>query len=131
VIKMAQGHGVRRQASGTGAEAAPEILETEDGRRIGTPPRSMASRVGGGLAGAVAGRAASRVLRPVAFKVARRLGLPASIVARGVDMAAPVVGSMVMTRLAKARERHKAGRAAAVPGASSAPSDEPPGPVHL
>jgi hypothetical protein len=128
VIKV---RGVRRQASGTGAETAPEILENEDGKRLGAPPRSMASRVGGGVAGAVAGRAASRVIRPVALRVARRLGLPVGVVARGVDMAAPVVGGMLMTRLARARERHRAGRKAAVPGASSAPSDEPPGPVAL
>jgi hypothetical protein len=118
--------GQRRRASGTGAEAAPEILETPDGRRLGTPPRSVASRLAGGVGGAVAGGAVSRALRPVARRVARRFGLPAGVVVRGVDIVAPLAFSLVMNRLARRRARAKAGTAT-----THTFPDEPPGPVPL
>ena len=118
--------GQRRRASGTGAETAPEILETPDGRRLGTPPRSVASQAGGGLAGAVAGGVAGRALRPVARRAARRYGLPADALVRGIDIAVPIVLSVAMSRLARRRARARAGMIA-----TGGFSDEPPGPVPL
>ncbi|MBG6087429.1 hypothetical protein [Actinomadura viridis] len=113
--------GPERKASGTGAETAPEILVGPSGERLGTPPRSLGTRVAGAAAGAVAGGAAGRALRPVARRAAGRFGLPAGVVVRGVEILAPIVVSSALARLARRRARGKAGSGASVPPAASAP----------
>ncbi|GAA2419749.1 hypothetical protein GCM10010191_33600 [Actinomadura vinacea] len=118
------GRHARRQASGTGAETAPEILESPDGTRLGTPPRSLGARVGGAVAGGVAGGAAGRALRPVARKAARRYGLPEGALVRATEIVAPILVSMAVARLVKSRAR---ARLAAV---GTGP-DEPPGPIRI
>ncbi|MFC5752540.1 hypothetical protein [Actinomadura rugatobispora] len=120
----------RRQASGTGAETAPEILEGPDGTRLGTPPPSLGRRVGGGIAGAVAGGAAGRVLRPVARKIAQRYGLPPGAVVRVTEIAAPMLLSAAMERLARHRARARTGTTAE-DAKAELPPDEPPGPIKL
>jgi hypothetical protein len=99
--------GQNRQASGTGAETAPEIADAPEGRRAVLMPASPAARVGGGLVGAVAGEAATRALRPVVHRAARRHGLPADLVVRGLDIAVPLALAVLLTRLADHRARIK------------------------
>ncbi|MGK5554857.1 hypothetical protein ACSNOI_24895 [Actinomadura kijaniata] len=86
--------------------------DDEAGRR----PRAAA--LGGGLAGAAAGRMASRMLRGPAGRIARRTGLPAATVTRIIEVAAPVALSAVAARWAGRGNR---GRAA----------PEPPGPIPV
>ncbi len=86
--------------------------DNETGRR----PR--AATLGGGLAGAAAGRMASRALRGPAGRIARRTGLPATAVMRIIEVAAPVVVSAAAARWARRRNRAQA-------------TPEPPGPIPI
>ncbi|MFC9972482.1 hypothetical protein ACFVH6_16515 [Spirillospora sp. NPDC127200] len=89
-------------------------MPVQDGGREQAP---MSARIGGGVAGAVAGRVASKALRPAARKMARRYGVPAEPMLRMVEVAAPVVMSMVMAGMSKRKARKQGAH------------DEAPGPV--
>ncbi|MFI0353630.1 hypothetical protein [Actinomadura sp. 9N407] len=99
--------GQDRQASGTGAETAPEIVDVPDGRRAVLMPASPAARVGGGLVGVAAGEATSLALRPVVRRAAQRYGLPANAIVRGLDFLVPLTLALVLVRYADHRARVK------------------------
>lgn len=91
--------------------------------------RSLAARVGRGVAGALAGRVAGRALAPVAGRAARRYGVPVRTLTRAVEVAAPVVISFAMAGAARRKAREQARRSG--PGGRARRDAEPPGAMAL
>ncbi|MGI5167644.1 hypothetical protein ACQEU3_25160 [Spirillospora sp. CA-253888] len=95
----------RKKNRHAGEQQVLEGMPVQDGDQEQAP---MSARIGGGVAGAVAGRVASKALRPAARKMARRYGVPAEPMLRMVEVAAPVVMSMVMAGMSKRKARKQA-----------------------